>query len=201
LTDHRNNWDVRYDEARFFYGRSPNEFVGRELQDLPPGHGLYLAEGEGRNAVFAAGLGHQVTAVDSSVVGRRKALELAAHRRVSLKYDVADLLDHPWPAQQWDHVVMCFAHLPPETMPAVHAKVVDCLAPGGTLIHVSFAKSQFGRKSGGPPRLEWLHEVEVLKQQYAGLDLMLEEKEVDLQEAVGHRGPAMVIELTGTKAE
>ena len=78
--DKRNNWDIRYDEERFFYGKEPNYFVAQQLPKLEKGRGLFLAEGEGRNAVFAAGLGHEVVAVDNSVVGRRKALELAAAR-------------------------------------------------------------------------------------------------------------------------
>ena len=201
MSAHRNHWDQRYDQERFFYGREPNYFVSRELPGLPPGRGLYLAEGEGRNAVFAAGLGHRVTAVDNSVVGKRKALELAAHRGVNLNYQVADVLDNPWHEQTWDHVVMCFAHLTPKIMPTLHRRVVDCLEPGGHLVHVSFARSQFGRKSGGPPRLEWLHDAEELATQYAGLDILVAEKEVDLQEAVGHQGLALVIELTGINPE
>jgi hypothetical protein len=63
----------------------------------------------------------------------------------------------------------------------------------------SFSKAQFGRNSGGPPRLEWLHDLDELMDQFPGLNLVGEEKEVELQEAAGHRGPAMVIELMGIK--
>jgi SAM-dependent methyltransferase len=195
----RNNWDERYDNDLFIYGEEPNYFVARKLDGLAPGRCLFLAEGEGRNAVFAAGLGHQVTAVDSSAVGRRKALELAAARGLDLEYRLADLVEDSWSDESWDVIVLCFAHLPPEIMPEIHRRTAASLRPGGTMILNSFSKAQLGRKSGGPPSLEWLHDLEELKTQFPGLDLTGEEKEVDLRESVGHHGPAMVIELTGIK--
>ena len=195
----RNNWDDRYDREGFLYGDEPNYFVARSLKNVAPGRGLFLAEGEGRNAVFAAGLGHEVTAVDSSQVGRDKALALAAAHGVSIDYRLADLTVDPWGDESWDIIVLCFAHLPPEIMPEIHQRVAAALRPGGTVILNSFSKAQFGRKSGGPPRLEWLHGLEELLEQFPGLDLKGEVKEVELRESVGHHGPAMVIEMTGKK--
>jgi len=195
----RNNWDIRYDEERFFYGKEPNYFVARQLPALDRGRGLFLAEGEGRNAVFAAGLGHEVVAVDNSFIGRRKALELAAARGVSIDYRLEDLTAGSWARESWDFVVLCFAHMDPAIMPTVHRQVAECLAPNGRLVLLSFSKTQFGRKSGGPPRLEWLHDPVELEGQFPGLDLKVEELEVDLNESEGHTGPAMVIEITGSK--
>jgi len=195
-----NSWDERYRHARYFYGRTPNYFVAEQLQLLEPGRGLYLAEGEGRNAVFAAGLGHRVTAVDTSVEGRRKALELAGDRGVQIIYGVADLLDHSWSGEQWNHIVMCYAHMQPEAMPEVHRRVAAALADGGTLIHISFSKAQHGRGTGGPPDLARLHDLGELREQYAGVELdYAVEREVDLVEADGHSGVAAIIELVGTK--
>lgn len=196
-----NNWDRRYDQETYYYGFAPNHFVGEELRRLPPGRGLFLAEGEGRNAVFAAGLGHRVTALDSSWVGQQKAQRLAAERGVELDYRLADLAADPWAGGDFDFVVLCFAHLPPEAMARVHAGAVQSLRPGGRLIHCSFSTAQFGRPSGGPPRLDWLHEVAVLREQFAGIDFALAaEREVDLNEAEGHRGLAMVIEIAGNRS-
>ena len=199
MAEHKNNWDNRYDEERFFYGTEPNYFVARALVGLTPGRALFLAEGEGRNAVYAAGLGHDVVAVDNSFVGQRKAMDLAAERSVELEYRLEDLVDGAWRGESWDLIVLGFAHLPPEIMPAVHAACAAALAPGGVLVLNSFSKAQFGRKSGGPPRLEWLHEVEELKGRCSGLELDVVETEVGLAEGAGHRGMAMVIELVGRK--
>ena len=197
----KNNWDERYDQESYFYGHEPNHFVGSQLREFPPGRGLFLAEGEGRNAVFAAEIGHQVVAVDNSYVGQEKALKMAAGRGVEIDYRLADLVADSLGNDEFDFVVACFAHLPPELMPDVHRKAVDCLKVGGRLIHCSFSKTQLGRKSGGPPRLDWLHEVDELKRQYAGIEFdRALEYEVDLNEADGHRGLAMIIEISGNKA-
>ena len=200
MTDkHANNWDNRYDEERYFYGIEPNYFVARELPKLDLGRVLCLAEGEGRNAVYAAGLGHDVVAVDSSFVGRRKALELAAERGVTLEYRLGDVVGGLWSEETWDVIVLCFMHLPPEVAPEVHAACAAALRPGGTLILNSFSKAQFGRKSGGPPRLEWLHDLAEVRGQFPGLEVEAVEAEVELAEGVGHGGLAVVIELVGRK--
>ena len=200
MTDNKkHNWDIRYDEERFFYGMEPNYFVASQLPKLEKGRGLFLAEGEGRNAVFAAGLGHEVVAVDNSFVGRRKALELAASRGVSIDYRFEDLTNGSWSKERWDFVVLCFAHMDPAIMPTVHCQVAECIRPNGRMILLSFSKAQFGRTSGGPPRLEWLHDPKELVMQFPGLDLKVDEREVDLAESVGHTGQAMVIEITGSK--
>ncbi len=192
-----NKWDERYDHERFFYGEKPNYFVARKLVGLPPGRALFLAEGEGRNAVHAAGLGHQVVAVDSSAVGRRKALQLAAARGVELEYRLGDVIGGPWAKESWDLIVLCFCHLPPADMPVLHAACATALNPGGTLLLNSFSKKQFGRPSGGPPRREWLHDLDELQGQFPGLEVAATELEVELDEGPGHRGPAMVLELVG----
>lgn len=201
MTEPKNRWDDRYDAEEYFYGTEPNDFVARKLAPLPAGRALFLAEGEGRNAVHAAGLGHDVVAVDSSVVGRRKALALAAARDVNLEYRRENVVGGSWTGERWDLIVLCFVHLPPELAPALHADCAGALAPGGVLILNSFAKAQFGRKSGGPPNLEWLHDEAELRTQFPGLDLTVEEKEIELDEGTGHRGAAMVVELFGRKTE
>lgn len=200
-----NRWDERYDHERYFYGEEPNAFLASQLPGLPPGSALFLAEGEGRNAVFAASLGHRVVAVDSSAVGRWKALDLALRRGVTVEYRCADVLaddwsTNPWDGKPWHTVVLCFAHLPPADTAAMHARVAACLAPGGHLLLNSFSKAQLGRTSGGPPRLDWLHDLEALKGQFPGVVFgHAVEREVELGEGVGHRGKAMVIEMVGKK--
>ncbi|MFN2371912.1 MAG: cyclopropane-fatty-acyl-phospholipid synthase family protein [Candidatus Krumholzibacteriia bacterium] len=193
-------WDERYDHERYFYGRTPNYFIAEQLPLLPKGRGLYLAEGEGRNAVFAAGLGHHVVAVDASAVGRRKALALAEDRGVAIHYHVRDVMDEPWRDQAWDHAVLCFVHMDPAHRAELHRRVAGCLKPGGTLVYIGFAKAQFGRSSGGPPREDWLHELDVVREEFPAIELEhAVEREVDLQEGVGHVGQAMVIEMLGAK--
>ena len=195
-----NRWDERYRDERYFYGKQANVFVAASLGDLPVGQGLFLAEGEGRNAVHAASLGHTVLAIDTSREGQRKAHVLAQDQGVVIDYRVEDIVAGDWDQVSYDFAVLCFVHLPPEDAAGVHARVAACLRSGGQLILQSFARAQFGRSSGGPPRLEWLHDLSPLRAQFPGVSWQLaRECEVELAEAVGHRGLAAVNEMIGTR--
>ena len=194
-------WDDRYRHDRYFYGTSPNALVAEALSDLPAGRGLYVAEGEGRNAVYAAGLGHEVTAFDSSVEGRRKALTLAADRGVEIDYLVCDAADAAWEATApFDHVVLCFFHPSPATRPALHARFAAALAPGGRLIVVSFAKEQLSRGTGGPQDLDLLHDLDEIRDEFPAVDWSRAETlETEQREGPGHDGVAVVNVLVGTR--
>jgi SAM-dependent methyltransferase len=195
-----NRWDDRYRPARYFYGTAPNDFVAAALRDLPRGRGLFLAEGEGRNAVHAARLGHEVVAVDSSREGRRKALALAAAHDVALTYHLADARSFPFETESWDFVVLCFFQLIPGERPGLHARVATALKPGGRLVVQAFAREQLGRPSGGPPDAELLYDLATLRDDFPGVRWELARAgERELAEGVGHRGPAAVIEMLGVK--
>ncbi|MHB8079462.1 MAG: class I SAM-dependent methyltransferase [Candidatus Krumholzibacteriia bacterium] len=193
-------WDERFAGEAYFYGTEPNEFLAAALPGLPRGRGLFLGEGEGRNAVHAARLGHEVLAVDASAVGRDKALRLARERGVTLTYLVGDVAAVPWDDRPFDFAALIFLHLPPAVRRAVHARVAAALRPGGTLILESFQKGQLGRRSGGPQSAELLYDLRELQADFAGLAWTLAEaREVTLDESAGHRGPALVNRLIGVR--
>lgn len=196
-----NPWDVRYRHDDYFYGTAPNALVAEALRDLAPGRGLYAAEGEGRNALHAAGLGHDVVAFDSSVEGRRKALALAAERGVEIDFRLCDAADEAWKdAGPFDHVVLCFFHATPDARPGLHAGFAAALKPGGRMIVVSFAKEQFGRGTGGPPDLDLLHELDDIRGEFPGVAWERAERlEVEQHEGPGHDGVAAVNLLVGTR--
>jgi hypothetical protein len=72
-----NRWDERYKQQDFAYGVTPNNYLKDQLIKLQTGKILFPAEGEGRNAVFAAKLGWIVSAFDISIEGKKKAMQLA----------------------------------------------------------------------------------------------------------------------------
>ena len=84
-------WNARYAEAFEAYGTKPNDFLKAVSGQIPPGPVLVIAAGEGRDAVFLAELGHEVTAMDLSEIGLANAATLAAERQVNLTTVVADL--------------------------------------------------------------------------------------------------------------
>lgn len=194
-------WDARYAEEAYAYGTEPNTYFRQQLDALPPGRLLLLAEGEGRNAVYAAKCGWEVTAVDFSDEGRSKALRLAVSQRVRLQYRVADLTALSWQqAGYYDAVGLIYAHFSPVDRQAIHAAAAASLAPGGHLLLEAFSPRQLGLPSGGPKSAELLYEPATLATDFAGLTL-LENHElgVVLHEGSFHAGPANVVRLLATR--
>jgi hypothetical protein len=193
-------WDERYAEDGFAYGTEPNHFFAEELVKMTPGRLLLPADGEGRNAVFAARKGWKVDAFDQSVSGRKKALALAETHKVSIQFDLSDALEYPYGKQKYDATGLTFVHLPPGIRPQFHQMVCESLKPMGVLILEAFSKAQLGKASGGPPSLEMLFSAEEMKKEFASLRIIkLEQTNVMLQEGKYHMGEAAVIRLVAQK--
>lgn len=106
-------WNSRFSAAGYAYGTQPNDYLAQVAPQLAPASRvLSLGEGEGRNATFLASLGHRVSAVDASEVGREKALRLAAERGVALEYTVSDLAGYAIEPGAWAAVVQVLARRP-----------------------------------------------------------------------------------------
>jgi SAM-dependent methyltransferase len=193
-------WDDRYDTDEFVYGTEPNDFLRDHAGRLPPGRVLCLAEGEGRNAVWLASRGHEVTAVDASAVGLAKARRLADAAGVVVDFVHADLAEYDLGRGRWDGVVSIFCHLPPPLRRRVHAKVVAGLRPGGVLLLEGYTAKQLELKTGGPPAPELMHAAEDLRRDLAGLEFdRLEELERDVVEGSLHRGRGAVVQAIAVK--
>ena len=116
-------WDQRYSSETYAYGTEPNDFLVSVFDKLPAGKVLCIGEGEGRNAVWLARHGREVTAMDSSEVGLHKANMLAIKHGVNITTVYADLADFDIGMQCWDAIVSIFCHLPPELRHTVYRAV------------------------------------------------------------------------------
>lgn len=194
-------WDARFLSREHVYGTEPNDFLVEAASALPPrAKVLSLGEGEGRNAVYLAGLGHDVTAVDASRVGLEKAERLARQRGVSIETVVQDLADHSIEPEAWDGAILIFCHLPPELRRRVHRGVVRGLRPGGVVLLEAYTPAQLEHRTGGPPVPELLYSAEALREDFEGLELRhLRELERDVVEGKLHTGRAAVVQLIGVK--
>ena len=193
-------WDQRYDTEEYQYGTTENDFLRSVAGQLPGGRCLCLAEGEGRNAVYLAGLGHQVTAVDNSLVGLRKAEKLAKQRGVQIETCVADLADFAIEPESWDSIISIYCHVSPEIRTALHAKVAVGLRPGGMLVLEAYRPEQLGYGTGGPPALEKLMALPQLREELQGLDFMHAlELEREVVEGNLHTGIGAVVQLLAVK--
>lgn len=193
-------WNNRYSRKDFAYGKEPNEFFKQELTKLKPGRILFPAEGEGRNAVFAAKNNWEVHAFDFSLPAKEKALKLANQHNVIIKYDIAGFDEFNAPSQCYDCITMIYVHTPANTRNVYHNNMIDLLRPGGTFILEGFSKEQINNKSGGPKNIDMLFSEEELREDFKKLSkLNIEIVEAELNEGKLHKGKASVIRLIGQK--
>ncbi len=193
-------WDQRYATDEYVYGTAPNDFLRESASSLPPGRVLCLAEGEGRNSVFLAGMGFRVTAVDGSAVGLAKAQKLAAEAAVTVDHIVADLAEFRIEPESWDGVVSIFCHLPPPVRRQLHAGVVAGLKPGGVLILEAYTPRQLEYGTGGPPHAELMMTLAGLQEELAGLEFLHgAELEREVFEGRLHTGRGAVVQVVARK--
>ena len=198
-------WDDRYAEEGYAYGEEPNVFFKQEIDKLPIGKLLMPAEGEGRNAVYAAKNGWNASAFDISQEGKNKALKLAEENKVSIDYQVGQLPDLDFENGQFDAIALIYAHFPPK-IKSEYNKILDKkLKKGGTVIFEAFGKKHLkyrneNPKIGGPSDLDSLFSTEELKLDFENYEiLLLEEKEVELSEGLYHNGKGSVTRFVGRK--
>jgi len=193
-------WDKRFSEPGYAYGTEPNGFLVSVADRIPGGNVLCLAEGEGRNAVYLAGLGYDVTAVDTSSVGLVKAEALAHDRGVTIETVNADLEEYEIEPGVWQGIVSIYCHLPPVVRAALHERCLRGLAPGGVLVLEGFTPRQLELGTGGPKNRELLMELEIIRQELPGLRLEIaRELEREVIEGKYHGGTASVVQILAVK--
>ena len=193
-------WNERFGGADYLYGTEPNDFLRAEAGQIPSGPVLCLAEGEGRNAVFVASLGHEVTAVDLSARGLEKTQALADAQGVQVETTLADLEHYEIEAESWSGIVAIFMHLPPTLRAAVLGRVVEGLRPGGVFLMEAYTPEQLSYGTGGPQSPELLVTLDQLQQELAGLEFLhAAEVEREIHEGHGHNGLSSVVQIVARK--
>jgi SAM-dependent methyltransferase len=195
-------WNQRYGTQQYIYGETPNAFVAEIASQIPAGPVLCLAEGEGRNAVHLATLGHPVTAVDQSAAGLAKARRLASARGVEIETVLADLENFTIEPGVWSGIVATFAHLPPAIRRQVHAQAVRGLRSGGVFVLEAYTPAQLAFDTGGPKSPELLMTLPGLRAELAGLELLVgREIEREVIEGNGHTGRGAVVQILARRNE
>ena len=199
-------WNTRYRAEAYAYGTEPNDFFRQTLEQYGfSGKILLPAEGEGRNAVFAARQGLDVFAFDISEEGKNKALRLADQHQVRIHYAVGEFFDLQLVNEQYDLAALIFAHFPPPLLSAYHQKVASLIKPGGHVILEGFSKShlplrQADPKVGGPNNIDMLFDTDQIRSDFSDFEpLLLEEKEVAFDEGAFHQGAGIVVRFIGKK--
>lgn len=193
-------WDERYRGETYAYGREPNDFLREEAHRIPRGRVLCIAEGEGRNAVFLAGLGHDVTTVDFSAEGLRKTEQLAHERGVTVATVQADLASFEPEIDAFTGVVSIFGHLPPDVRRRVHAWIPRALVKGGVVVLEAYTPAQLAHGTGGPKNAALLMTLDALKEELRPLELDIgREVERDVHEGPFHGGPSATVQVVARR--
>lgn len=167
----REDWNRRYAEKELLWSASPSRFLVEEVERLPPGRALDLACGEGRNAIWLAARGWQVTAVDFSEVAIERAAARAAHDGVELDLVCADLLAYEPEERAFDLVLVFYLQLPAHERRLVLARAAGALAPGGTLLLVGHDRTNLEAGIGGPSDPRVLYTPEEIAAELPGLEV------------------------------
>jgi SAM-dependent methyltransferase len=184
-------WNERYGREEYVYGTEPNAFFKAQLDRLAPGVLLLPAEGEGRNAVYAARKGWQVVAFDYAETAKEKALLLAMKYGVNIEYLLTDYEHCKFPEHSFDALALIYAHTP--NWQQHYQKLFSYLKPGGWLIVELFNKKQLGNRSGGPQNPDLLVNADELKQLLGDFtSVKVWEETLSLNEGAYHKGKAEV---------
>lgn len=192
-------WDERYAQEEFAYGTAPNNFIKEQLSKLKPGKILFPAEGEGRNAVYAASQGWDVCAFDISIEGMKKAEKLASNYNVKIDYFVNTDDNLPYTEEQFDVIAMSYAHFPSNVKELMINTILPYLKKGGYLIIEAFSKGHLAYnakdpKVGGPKEEAMLYSKDEIIDLCKGFEIdYIEELEVNLNEGLYHIGTGLVL--------
>ncbi len=198
-------WDDRYRQKEFAYGIQPNKFLEEQIQKFKTGKILFGAEGEGRNAVYAAKMGWTTSAFDISIEGKNKALELAKENKVSIDYQIGQLPELKYENEEFDAIALIYAHFPSSIKSKYHKLLSKKLKEGGIIVFEAFSKNHLkyrndNPKIGGPSDLSSLFSIDELKSDFENYEiLLLAEEEIELNEGLYHNGKGAVIRFIGRK--
>jgi 2-polyprenyl-3-methyl-5-hydroxy-6-metoxy-1,4-benzoquinol methylase len=197
----KNIWNDRYKDESFFYGEVPNDFLSSVANKIPARSNiLCLAEGEGRNAVYLATLGHKVTAIDQSDIGLNKLHKLALQKSVQINTIVADLSEYSIQENEWDVIVSIWCHLPSQLRIKVHKQCVKGLKKNGLFILEAYTPQQLEYKTGGPRDTDLLMTAPILHEELKGLDFTIIKESIrEIHEGAGHNGISAVVQVLASK--
>lgn len=193
-------WDQRFSSDAYAYGTEPNDFLREHVKALPKGRVLSLAEGEGRNAVFLAKQGYEVTAVDSSAVGLEKAQQLAKKQGVVIECIQADLANFDIGEDCWDAIVSIYSPLGSQARKLIHQRVMKGLKKGGVFLTESYTPAQVHYGTGGGDDADTVQSKASLAAEFPQLEFIdLKEVEREVVEGIYHTGLASVVQAIGKK--
>ncbi|MBU0924102.1 methyltransferase domain-containing protein [bacterium] len=188
-------WNGKFSKADYFYGTKANEFLSSNLQLLNNHKKLLcLGEGEGRNAIFFARNGFEVSAIDASDVGLEKLDLKSKEENLEIKTFCMDL-NHWDDSLKYDVIVASYLHMYKNERESLFEKIENSLESNGYFIGEFFSTKQLTYNSGGPKDLDLLYTIEDFKNHFNSCEKNITQEIVILDEGIGHQGEACVIRV------
>ncbi|PEA21530.1 SAM-dependent methyltransferase [Bacillus cereus] len=197
-----NMWDDRFKSDEYYYGEEPNTFIQEQAFRLANYNKVIaFAEGEGRNAVFLARKGHEVTAIDYSESGLEKTKKLAEKYDVNVHTKKVDLLTDGLPDNEFDAAIMVFGHFHTDNQKMVLNKMIYMIRPGGLIMFEVYSKKQLNYGTGGPKDIDMLYDpIDILTWCEEHEVIHFFNGEQERIEGKGHTGLAHVIQVVIRKS-
>ena len=192
------SWDERFAGEEYLFGTEPAHFLRRHAHWLSPcSEVLVVADGEGRNSVWLAEMGHTVTAWDNSVVAIEKARRLARTCDVDVTFSVQNAADYPWPEARYAAVIAVFIQFaPPKLRDEMFAGMIRMTRPGGIVMLHGYTVDQLKHATGGPPVAENLYTEAILQSRFAETDILhIKSYEAEISEGTAHVGRSALVDL------
>lgn len=193
----KEKWDHRFSDEDYIYGEKENQFI-HDMSELIPAQSKVgcFAEGEGRNAVYLAKLGHDVKTYDQSAVGLEKTKQLASKNHVAVETVRMDLTKEKVENDPFDAAIMVFGHVPKKDQQFFLNNIVDAVKSGGLVIFEVYSEDQLNYKTGGPPSHDMLYDpLEVLEWVKSYQCIHFYYGEAVRNEGKGHVGLGHVIQV------
>ena len=196
-------WEERFSASDdYVFGKAPAQFLLDHQAYLTRGKtALAVADGEGRNSVFMAQQGMEVTALEFAPTAIQRGKELADDLGVSVDFQQLDIMAQPWPDQQFDLVASIFIQfVGPDGRRIQFQRMKDATKPGGLVMLHGYRPEQIDYGTGGPPFAQNMYTEVILRAAFAGWEILhLREYDREVQEGRGHSGMSALIDLVARK--
>ena len=168
-----NPWNERFGSEQYVYGEEPNLFIKNQAHRLEKGRKVVcFAEGEGRNAVYLAKQGLDVTAYDYAQNGLKKTEALAESNGVKIETEQKDLIHDSVPDAEFDAAIMVFGHFAKHDQKTVFDKLVHAVKPSGIVMLEVYSEDQVQYGTGGPKTVDMLYDPADLLQWLKGFKVL-----------------------------
>lgn len=201
FSEPRKRWNQRFSQPGYLFGEEPNAWLKAARPYLRAGKSLVVADGEGRNGVWLASLGHAVEGFDFSEVALNKAKEFAKRRGVAVDWHHCSWEAFDWKPAYYDNVVgIFFQFAAPADRQRIFEQMDHALKPGGLLVIQGYTPAQLGFNTGGPGILEHLYDEELMRRSFPAYHfLALESYEAVIEEGSGHCGMSGLLGMLALK--